>query len=69
MDKQFWKAFIRFLDEASQEEIRGRMDQTKLFLEKHATTSDVRSDARRLIKFMEQELLARWDLARLQSKE
>lgn len=66
MDKQFWKAFIRFLDDASVEEIQRRIDQIKLFFEKHAKTPDIRSDARRLIKLMEQELFIRWDLVHMQ---
>ncbi len=59
MDKEFWKGFLHFLDEASQAEIQRRLDDTRKLLDRGIQNSEVRNDARRIIRFLEQELVAR----------
>ena len=58
MDKEFWKAFLRFLDQAKMAEIERKIEETRLFAQ-NTTSRDVRADANRMIRFMESELLAR----------
>jgi hypothetical protein len=58
MEKEFWRSFLRFLDEADDAELRERLSETQAFAAT-ARTAEVKSDARQMIRFMEQELLAR----------
>jgi hypothetical protein len=58
MDKAFWRSFLGFLDDASDAEIQSRLAETRNFIQT-ARSPEVRSDARRMIALMEQELLAR----------
>ena len=67
MDKAFWKRFLEFLDDAKDEEIQKRINETNTFLGS-ARSPDVRSDARRMINLMEQELLARKEVAANRSR-
>ncbi len=59
MDKEFWRGFLRFLDEANQAEIQRRLDDTRKLLDRGIQNPEVRSDARRIIRFLEQELVVR----------
>ncbi len=61
MDKQFWKGFCCFLDDATDEEIQSRLAATIQLLN-DVRSPDVRSDCRRIIKLLEQELLARTEI-------
>lgn len=58
MDKDFWKGFLQFLDQASPEELREKIANVELLLQ-HTRSTEVKSDAKRMIRFMEQELFAR----------
>lgn len=57
MDKDFWISFLRFLDQASPEELNGKITDVELLLQ-NTRSAEVRSDAKRMIRFMEQELFA-----------
>jgi hypothetical protein len=59
MDKEFWQSFMRFLDEASLAELQGRLVKTRNVLESGLSNTDVKADARRIIRFLEQEIMAR----------
>lgn len=58
MDKDFWKAFLRFLDQASPEELNEKIADIESLLET-TRSEDVISDAKRMIRLMEQELFGR----------
>jgi hypothetical protein len=57
MDKGFWKGFLRFLDQASPEELNRKIADVELLLQ-NTRSAEVKSDAKRMIRFMEQELFA-----------
>jgi hypothetical protein len=59
MDKDFWKGFMRFLDEASLVELQERLINTRIALDSGLRNPDVKSDAKRIIRFLEQEIMAR----------
>ena len=62
MDKDEWKQFLRWLDDANEEELA----QTKLRLRStHAAVSEpgVRSDIRRMLRLIDEEILIRQNLA------
>ncbi len=62
MDKDFWKAFLRFLDEGSDTEIYDRLIATRKLYDDvicHSKNSELRYDAKKMIKFLEQEYFAR----------
>ena len=58
MDKEEWKSFFRFLDEANEEELRARLDKAREVLT-IVRSPEVRSEARRVVRLLEQELLTR----------
>ena len=58
MDKDTWRSFLRFVDEASEMELCERLDKARQILPL-LKTPEVRSDAYRAIHLLEQELLAR----------
>lgn len=58
MDKDFWKAFLRFLDQASPEELIAKIADVEALLQNTRST-EVKSDAKRMIRLMEQELFDR----------
>ncbi len=58
MDKDDWKSFFRFLDEASDREIRQKLTRVEATL-KQLRSASVRSDVRRMQRLLEQELVAR----------
>lgn len=58
MDKDDWKGFLRFLDEAREDELQARLEKARGILSL-LKTPEVKSDARRLIRLLEQELLSR----------
>ena len=59
MDKDFWKSFLRFLDEANSAEIQQRLLKTRTLLENGINNAEVRADTKRIIRFLEQEIVAR----------
>ncbi|WOB11266.1 hypothetical protein [Piscinibacter gummiphilus] len=62
MDKEEWKSFLRFIDEGSERELQ----QRKKALQKVLTlVSDpgVRSDARRMLRLVDEEVLIRQNLS------
>lgn len=59
MDKDFWQSFMRFLDEATHNELQVRLTQTRSVLDSGLRNPDVRADAKRIIRFLEQEIMAR----------
>lgn len=58
MDKDTWRSFLRFVDEASERELCERLNKARQYLPL-LKTPEIRSDAYRAIRFLEQELLAR----------
>jgi hypothetical protein len=58
MDKHEWQSFLRWLDQANMEELQRRRDQFRELLPK-LTEPDTRSDARRCLRLIEQEMLPR----------
>jgi hypothetical protein len=58
MDKSEWRGLFRFLDEANEEELRARLEKAREVLT-IVRSPDVRSDARRVVRLLEQELLIR----------
>jgi hypothetical protein len=59
MDKDFWQSFMRFLDEASMAELQERLVNTRTAFDSGLRNPDVKSDAKRIIRFLEQEIMAR----------
>ena len=62
MDKQEWKSFFRFIDEGSAAELQRRKDALLGVLSK-VTDAGVRSDIRRMLRLLDEEVLARQNLA------
>ena len=58
MDKDFWAAFLRFLDQATREELNQKITATAALLQ-NTRSVEVKSDAKVMIRLMEQELLVR----------
>ena len=58
MDKHEWSSFLRFLDEASDEEL-GRYKAELDGLLGRLTERGVRSDVRRMLRLLDEEVLAR----------
>ena len=62
MDKQEWQSFCRWLDQASAEELRHRKARIAALC-RDIDDRDVKADARRLMRLIDQDLLARESLA------
>lgn len=58
MDKDEWKGFLRWLDEAGPQELHARRQRIVEVL-KDIRDRDVRSDARRMARLIDAEILAR----------
>ena len=58
MDKDEWKSFLRWLDQANLQELRARKQRIVEVL-KDIRDRDVRSDARRMARLIDAEILAR----------
>lgn len=63
MDKQFWKDFLAWLDQAKIDEIFAARDEAREKM--RGADRLMRSDLRRMIRLMDEELVTRSDLARL----
>ncbi len=59
MDKEFWQSFLQFLDGASMAQLQDRLARTRTALDSGLHNPDVRADAKRIIRFLEQEIMAR----------
>lgn len=62
MDKQEWKEFLRWLDDASEEGLARRKTNLRK-LQDIVTESGVRSDIRRMLRLIDEEVLIRQNLA------
>lgn len=62
MDKQEWKSFFRFIDEGSDTELQRRKDALLGVLSK-VTDAGVRSDIRRMLRLIDEEVLIRQNLS------
>jgi hypothetical protein len=62
MDKQEWKSFFRWLDEADSEELRRKKARITALC-RDIDDRDVKADARRMIRLIDQDLLARESVA------
>ena len=62
MDKQEWKSFFRFIDEGSEAELQQRNDALSGVLQK-VTDPGVRSDIRRMLPLIDEEVLIRRNLS------
>jgi hypothetical protein len=58
VDKEEWKSFLRWLDQASAEELRIRKSRLTA-LRRDLDDRDIRADANRMIRLIDQDLLAR----------
>ena len=62
MDKQEWKSFFRFIDGGSEAELQERKDALGGVLHK-VTDPGVRSDIRRMLRLIDEEVLIRQNLS------
>ena len=62
MDKEEWKSFFRFIDEGSDTELQRRKDALLGVLSK-VTDAGVRSDIRRMLRLIDEEVLIRQNLS------
>ena len=62
MDKQEWKGFFRFIDGGSEAELQQRKDALARVLQK-VTDPGVRSDIRRMLRLIDEEVLIRQNLS------
>ena len=62
MDKQEWKSFFRFIDEGRDTELQRRKDALLGVLSK-VTDAGVRSDIRRMLRLIDEEVLIRQNLS------
>ena len=62
MDKEEWKSFFRFIDEGTESELQRRKDSLAGVLLK-VTDPGVRSDIRRMLRLIDEEVLIRQTLS------
>ena len=62
MDKEEWKSFFRFIDEGSETELQQRKGTLAGVLAK-VTDPGVRSDIRRMLRLIDEEVLIRQNLS------
>jgi hypothetical protein len=62
MDRQEWHSFFRWLEQAGSEEQRQKKDRIAALC-RDIDDRDVKSDARRMIRLIDQERLARESVA------
>lgn len=64
MDKQLWISLLRLIDEGSAAEIQAKKDELLQALERHRIgRGSVRGDVMRVVRLIDEELLARSSLA------
>ena len=64
MNKDFWKTVFCWLETASSEEISDKQSAVRQ-MHDQIEDRDLQADIRRILRFMDQELLARAELAKL----
>ncbi len=64
MDKHLWIGLLRFIDEGSAEELQAKKEELLQGLEQlRIRRGPVRSDVMRVVRLIDEELLARLNLA------
>jgi hypothetical protein len=64
MDKHLWIGLLRFIDEGSVEELQAKKEELLQGLERlRIRRGPVRSDVMRVVRLIDEELLARLNLA------
>jgi hypothetical protein len=64
MNKDFWKTLYAWLETASLEEIRTKQQTVRQLLSE-SSDCDLKADIRRILRFMDAEILARAELANI----
>ncbi|MBD9362294.1 hypothetical protein [Methylomonas fluvii] len=64
MNKDFWKCLFCWLETASVDEIRHKQCVVRQMLDQ-TRDPDLKTDIRRILRFMDEEMLARAELANL----
>lgn len=68
MDKHLWISLLRLIDEGSAEELQAKKDELLQALERHRIgRGSVRADVMRVVRLIDEELLARSSLAQRQT--
>jgi hypothetical protein len=62
MNKDFWKTLYAWLETASLEEIRVKQQTVRQLLAE-SRDRDLKADIRRILRFMDEEMVARAELA------
>jgi hypothetical protein len=62
VDKHEWKSFFRFLDEGSEAELERRKNDL-IAVQAKVTDPSVRSDIRRMLRLVDEEVLIRQNLS------
>lgn len=69
MDKHLWISLLRLIDEGTAEEIQAKKDELLQALDRNRIgQGSVRSDVMRVVRLIDEELLARSNLAQRQTK-
>lgn len=64
MDKHLWMSLLRLIDEGSTDELQAKKEELLQALERHRIgRGSVRADVTRVVRLIDEELLARSDLA------
>lgn len=64
MDKHLWISLLRFIDEGSAEELQAKKEELLQSLERlRIRRGSVRSDVMRVVRLIDEELVARLNLA------
>lgn len=67
MDKHLWMSLLRLIDEGSTDELQAKKEELLQALERHRIgRGSVRADVTRVVRLIDEELLARSDLAQRQ---
>lgn len=66
MNKDFWKTLYAWLETASLEEIRTKQQTVRQLLGE-SRDRDLKADIRRILRFMDAEMVARAELANVMS--
>jgi hypothetical protein len=64
MNKDFWKTLYAWLETASLEEIKAKQQYVRQLLSE-SRDRDLKADIRRILRFMDEEILARAELANI----
>jgi hypothetical protein len=68
MERSEWKAYLRWLEQASARELR-RRQQALVRLLARLRDPQVRGDARRMLRDLEQEIRARLEVSRVPARQ